>query len=151
MRDARTSGARPSGARTNDAHRQAATPSIASKIKKLNWFQKHILCMHVDIRKGQYDAYCERQLIISRLPPLPSDQPAVDPLSYEQWNASAQTPRVQMEKDYLESVPSAPPRPSYKRAPSYDEEDEESEAESDNPEDESEGDEESDEESETSD
>ena len=57
MRDARTSGARPSGARTSGAHRQAATPSIAPKIKKLNWFQKHILCMNVDIRKSQYDAY----------------------------------------------------------------------------------------------
>ena len=43
MRDARSSG----------AHRQAAVPSFAPQVKKQNWFQKHILCMNIDIRKGQ--------------------------------------------------------------------------------------------------
>ena len=77
MTDARRSGARGgSGARGQ----AAPPPSVAQEIKQLNWFQKNVLYMNVEIRRGQYDAHLEREqlahnqaLIMHRLktPQLP--------------------------------------------------------------------------------
>ena len=94
LRDARKCG------RSRPAAPAFVAPPVA---KKMNWFQKYVLCMNADLRHGQYDAYCERQEILKRLPSLPDDPPVSDPLSYAQWNAGARTPWVQMEKHLLES------------------------------------------------
>ncbi|MEO7173450.1 hypothetical protein, partial [Flavobacterium sp.] len=113
--------------------RQAVPPasSSASHVRKLSWFQRHILCMNIDIRKEQFEAYRERHAIRSRLPSQPNDPPVLAPLSYERWNAKAKTPWVQLEKDLLASDPDAPAASSTSRprtrtaTDSDDEEDEE--------------------------
>ena len=69
--------------RGRGAHgRTAHAPSVAREVKQLNWFQRNILCMNVEIHKEQYQAHLERKqiahnqaLIIHRLrntqkPPL---------------------------------------------------------------------------------
>lgn len=123
-----TPSAPPSGSFMGDARkshtRQATTPSFAPQVKKLNWFQRNVLCMNVDIRREQYDAYRERrhmdntqQLILHHVSGSTAAPPAeVAPLSYEQWNAGSQTPWVQMEKHLLETAPSARAFPTYTRA-----------------------------------
>ena len=116
--------------------RQAVPPasSSASHVRKLSWFQRHILCMNIDIRKEQFEAYRERHAIRSRLPAQPDDPPVLAPLSYERWNSKAKTPWVQLEKDLLASDPNAPAAPSSSRprtraaSDSDDEEDEEIDA-----------------------
>ena len=84
MRDARSSG--------SQRFAPAAAPVFKPKSRPLNWFQRHVLCMNVDIRHGQYEAYCERQNILKRFPTLPNDPLVSDPLSYEKWNEQSHTP-----------------------------------------------------------
>ena len=93
-----------------------AAPSIAPEIKKLNWFQRKILCMGVDIRKEQYTAYRDRhdmaydqKLILHHVSGSKSARPkAKAPLSYSKWNRS-QVPWVDVEK-VLYSDPAAATR-----------------------------------------
>ena len=59
------------------------------------------------IPHGQYEAYCERQNILKRLPTLPNDPPVTDPLSYASWNEQSHTPWVEMESYLLSSAPPA--------------------------------------------
>ena len=90
--------------------RQAAPPttSTASHVRKLSWFQRHILCMNIDIRKEQFEAYRERHAIRSRLPVQPNDPPMLAPLSYERWNSKAKAPWTQLEKELLAYDPDVP-------------------------------------------
>jgi hypothetical protein len=87
MADARASGTHASMPRV---------PSIAKEVKQLNWFQRNILCMNVDIRKEQYQAHLERQQLAhnqalmlhhlknSQAPPPKQKTPE----SYKKWTAS---------------------------------------------------------------
>jgi hypothetical protein len=80
-------------------------PAIGKEIKKLNWFQRNVLCMNVDIRKSQYKAHLENQQILhnqaliihrlkrSELPP-PKQK---TPLPYKTWTGSS-VDWVEMEK-----------------------------------------------------
>ena len=68
-------------------------PSIRPQLKKLNWFQRNVLCMGNDIRRGQYDAYCERKDILKRLPRLPDEAAVSNPLSFDAWTAKEQLDR----------------------------------------------------------
>jgi hypothetical protein len=93
MADARGSGAMPRGA------------SIGKEIKKLNWFQRNVLCMNVEIRKSQYRAHLERReiahnqaLIIHRLKQSELPPPKKKtPLPYKSWTGSS-VDWVEMEK-----------------------------------------------------
>jgi hypothetical protein len=46
MGDARASG-------TALGH-SAVAPLIQKEVKKLNWFQRHVLCMNIEIHKGNF-------------------------------------------------------------------------------------------------
>jgi hypothetical protein len=134
MADARASGAHASIPRV---------PSIAKEIKQLNWFQRNILCMNVDIRKSQYQAHLERQqlahnqdLILHRLRNSIAPPPKMKtPEPYKKWTASP-VDWVEIEKQlYL-----APSGSSAQQEQGDDEEEDseaeyESEAEDDNDED----------------
>jgi hypothetical protein len=37
---------------------------VPKRVKKLSWFQKHVLCMKVEIHRENYDAYYERKAIL---------------------------------------------------------------------------------------
>ena len=110
MADARRSGARgSSGARG----RAAPPPSVAKEIKELNWFQRNILCMNVEIRRGQYDAHLEREqlahnqaLIMHHLktPQLPPPKQKT-PVPYKKWTASPDVDWLEIEK-HLKGAPS---------------------------------------------
>ena len=93
-----------------DARRAAAAhtrvPSIHAKVKQLNWFQRNILCMNVDIRKEQYTAYKDRcqsaynqELILHHISGSPAPAALTAPLSYAQWNHGAMAPWTQFEND----------------------------------------------------
>ena len=91
------------------------TASIAPQIKKLNWFQRNVLCMKVDIHHEQYNAYCRdlqsahtQQLILHQLSGARGSPPkASTPTPYNKWGAS-QYPWVKMEKE-LYNTKKAPP------------------------------------------
>ena len=102
--------------------------SIAPEIKELNWFQRNVLCMKVDIHKAQYTAYHERHdmsrtqhLILhhvsraSGAPPEPTP-----PLAYTKWNTQ-QYPWIEVQRELYR----APAASSSTRAPADDDEDEE--------------------------
>ncbi|KAK1646708.1 hypothetical protein QYE76_064513 [Lolium multiflorum] len=55
MGDARTSGFAPA--------RHADLPAMKKQVKKLSWFQRHILCMNIEIHKENYAASRERSEI----------------------------------------------------------------------------------------
>ena len=109
MRDARYSG----------SHRPTpdAAPVFKPKSRPLNWFQRHVMCMNVDICHAQYEAYCERQNILKRLPTLPND-----PLSYASWNEQSHTPWVEMESYLLVTTPPASTSASRAHVTAYDDE-----------------------------
>ena len=73
-----------------------------------------------DIRRGQYDAYCERKDILKRLPHLDNEVAVSDPLSFEAWTAKDQFPWTQLE-DHLRDTAG----PSFTRAPDVYDSDEE--------------------------
>ena len=125
---AATAPTRPSGsfmrdARSSGSHRSAsaAAPVFKPKSRPLNWFQRHVLCMNVDIRHGQYEAYCERQNILKRLPTLPNDPPVSDPLYYDKWNEQSYTPWGEMESYLLTSAPPGSTSTSHAHVPASDE------------------------------
>ena len=90
--------------------RRAATPSYAPStsghVKKLNWFQRNILCMNIDIRKEQYSAYKDRrqsahnqEMILHHISGSPAPAELTPPLSYAQWNQGSMAPWSQFEND----------------------------------------------------
>lgn len=96
MRDARAGSTRS---------RKPAAPSVAREVKKLNWFQRNVLCMKIDIHKEQYQAYRERrdifhtqQLILHKVSGELGSPPLSTPhIPYNKWNTS-QFNWVEMEK-----------------------------------------------------
>ena len=115
-----------------DARRGATRPSLVPSFalpKNLNWFQRNILCMNADIRRGQYDTYLRQENILKHLPRLADDPLESAPLSYDQWNKGSQFPWTQLESHLLETASAGPSRPSYTRARTY-ESSEEDDAES---------------------
>jgi hypothetical protein len=85
MRDARSSV--PSG--------KFVSKDVPKRVKKLSWFQKHVLCMKVEIHHENYDAYCERKTILDTqreiLHKLSGDQadlsPPAPPITYNKWHS----------------------------------------------------------------
>jgi hypothetical protein len=85
MRDARSSV--PSG--------KFVSKDVPKRVKKLSWFQKHVLCMKVEIHRENYDAYCERKTILDTqheiLHKLSGDQaalsPPAPPIAYNKWHS----------------------------------------------------------------
>ncbi|KAK1618092.1 hypothetical protein QYE76_023609 [Lolium multiflorum] len=88
MGDARSSGFAPA--------RHADLPAMKRQVKKLSWFQHHILCMNIDIHKENYAASRERSeiqhtqaVILHKLSGEqgPPPQPPVHP-GYSGWHSS---------------------------------------------------------------
>ena len=88
-------------------------------MKKLNWFQKNVLCMKVDIHKAQYRAHCERQdiahtqeLILHHVTGGKVCPPKAQPYpDYKQWN-TAQYNWIEIEQQlYGTTVPCFPQPP----------------------------------------
>ena len=134
MADARRSGAR----RSSGAHGEAVPPrSVAKEIKELNWFQKNVLCMNVEIRRGQYDAHLEREqlshnqaLILHRLKTPQQPPPKQkDPVPYKKWTASPDVDWLEIERQ-LKGM-SAPSGSSSQPAHDDDGEDDEEDDEED--------------------
>jgi hypothetical protein len=73
-----------------------ASRLITKEVKKLSWFQKHVLCMNVEIHKENYQGYRERKeimdtqrLILHKLSGDQGDAPVPSaPIEYKQWNNS---------------------------------------------------------------
>jgi hypothetical protein len=67
---------------------------VPKRVKKLSWFQKHVLCMKVEIHHENYDAYCECKTILDTqheiLHKLSGDQAALSPppppIAYNKWH-----------------------------------------------------------------
>ena len=125
-----------------DARRGAPRPSPVPSFdppKKLNWFQRNILCMNADIRRGQYDTYLRQENILKHLPRLPNDPPESAPLSFAQWNEGSQFPWAQLESHLLETASAGPSRPSYTRARNYESSEEDDAESEDNDDDDADG------------
>jgi hypothetical protein len=52
------------GAARSRARGKFVSKDVPQRVKKLSWFQKHVLCMKVEIHRENYDAYCERKVIL---------------------------------------------------------------------------------------
>ena len=116
MRDARASGA---DFDSMMAPKKTRAPSTIREVKKLNWFQKNVLCMKIDIHKAQFRAHCERQdiahnqqLILHHVtggkgrPPKAQSYP-----DYKHWN-TAQYNWIEIEQQlYGTTVPCFPQPP----------------------------------------
>ena len=87
MRDARVSGGRSMA---------APTPTLGQQVKKLNWYQKYILCMNDEIHRENYQGYRERReifhqnatilhIVTKAEGPPPQQTP---PIPYRSWNSS---------------------------------------------------------------
>ena len=139
----------PGGSFMGDARRAAATsthvPTTHGHVKKLNWFQRNILCMNVDIRKEQYTAYKDRRqleykqdLILHHASGSPAPAALSDPLTFAQWNQGSLAPWTQIDHDLGGN--------SYTTGHDYDdkEEDEDEEAEYEDDEEDDEDDEDDD-------
>jgi hypothetical protein len=69
---------------------------MTHEVKKLSWFQKHVLCMNVEIHKENYQGYRERKEILDTqreiLHKLSGEQGAApvpsEPIPYRDWNTS---------------------------------------------------------------
>jgi hypothetical protein len=69
------------------SHSQSAATRAASReFKQLNWFQKNILCMNVEIHRENYQAYVERKAIMD------TQQQILHHISCSQSAAPAATP-----------------------------------------------------------
>jgi hypothetical protein len=87
MRDARSSA--PSG--------KFVSKDVPKRVKRLSWFQKHVLCMKVEIHHENYDAYCERKTILDTqreiLHKLSGEQaalsPPTPPIAYNKWHSES--------------------------------------------------------------
>ena len=93
-----------------DARRAAAAPTHVpathAHVKKLNWFQRNILCMNVDIRKEQYNAYKDRRqlyykqdLILHHASGSPAPAALSEPLTFAQWNQGSLAPWTLIDQD----------------------------------------------------
>jgi hypothetical protein len=68
---------------------------VPKRVKRLSWFQKHVLCMKVEIHRENYDAYCERKTILDTqreiLHKLSGEQAALSPpsppIAYNKWHS----------------------------------------------------------------
>ena len=75
-------------------------------MKKLNWFQRNVLCMNIDIRKEQYTTFKDRrqlahdqQLILHHASGSAAPADLTAPLSYAQWNQGSMALWSQIESD----------------------------------------------------
>jgi hypothetical protein len=76
--------------------RTESRSSAAKEVKKLNWFQRIMMCMNIDIYKEQYAAYTERRTILHNQelllsqsrgePDCPPTPPC--PTPYHRWNTA---------------------------------------------------------------
>jgi hypothetical protein len=104
----------PRASRASQAREASANDA---NVRKLNWFQRNVLCMNVAIHKENYEAYKERKtildnqaLILHRLSNTGGDDPAPSaPIAYPQWQSSVYDWR-EMER-CLQGSSSAPPPP----------------------------------------
>jgi hypothetical protein len=86
MRDARSS-----------APGKFVSKDVPKRVKKLSWFQKHVLCMKVEIYRENYDAYYERKAILDNqreiLHNLSGEQAALSPptlpIPYSKWHTDS--------------------------------------------------------------
>jgi TATA-binding protein-associated factor Taf7 len=70
---------------------------VPKRVKKLSWFQKHVLCMKVEIHRENYQAYRERKDILDNqreiLHKLSGQQAALSPptlaISYNKWHTDS--------------------------------------------------------------
>jgi hypothetical protein len=70
---------------------------VPKRVKKLSWFQKHIFCMKVEIHRENYQAYCERKVILDTqreiLHKLSGQQAALSPpppaIAYNKWHTDS--------------------------------------------------------------
>jgi hypothetical protein len=129
MGDARSSGFAPA--------RHADLPAMKKQVKKLSWFQRHILCMNIEIHKENYAASRERSeiqhtqaVILHKLSGEqgPPPQPPVHP-GYSGWHSS-QVPWNDLEDciqraNYTRSSPPAPDTEDEEEEEEYQSEDEE--------------------------
>ena len=81
--------------------------------------------MGSDIRRGQYDPYCECKDILKRLPRLLDEPPVTDLLPFNQWTTDSQCPWTQLETHLLETASAGP---LYTRAPAYNDDEDDSDA-----------------------
>jgi hypothetical protein len=106
MADARSS------ASTHD--QRAAASAMSREVRKLSWFERNVLCMKVEIHRGNYQAYVERktiqdtqQLILHHLSGAQTADPTrTAATSYEAWNTDRYN-WVDMQK-HLFATPDAP-------------------------------------------
>ena len=129
MGDARTSGFAPA--------RHADLPAMKKQVRKLSWFQRHILCMNIEIHKENYAASRERSeiqhtqaVILHKLSGEqgPPPQPPVHP-GYSGWHSS-QVPWNDLEDciqraNYTRRSPDAPDTEEEEEEEVYQSEDEE--------------------------
>ena len=102
MGDARSSAQAPG--------RSVATPLIQREVKKLNWFQRNVLCMNIEIHKENFQASRQRTdiqhtqaVILHKLSGEqgPPPQPPVHP-AYSGWHSS-QVPWSNIEQSLMRS------------------------------------------------
>jgi hypothetical protein len=71
------------GAARSSASGKFASTDVPKRVKKLSLFQKHVLCIKVEIHRENYDAYCERKAILDTqreiLHKLSGDQATLSP------------------------------------------------------------------------
>ncbi|KAK1649240.1 hypothetical protein QYE76_067045 [Lolium multiflorum] len=129
MRDARSSGFAPA--------RHVDLPAMKKQVKKLSWFQRHILCMNIEIHKENYAANQERseiqhtqEVILHKLSGEqgPPPQPPVHP-GYSGWHSS-QVPWNDLEDciqraNYTRNSPPAPDTEDEEEEQEYQTKDEE--------------------------
>ena len=99
---------------------QNLKPTLAKEVKQLNWFQKYLLCMNVDIRKEQHRAHNERldilhnqEVLIHHVtrqrgnPPVKKRAP-----SYQEWNNNSEIDWIEIEKQLKGSLAEGPSQPA---------------------------------------
>ena len=99
---------------------QNLKPTLAKEVKQLNWFQKYLLCMNVDIRKEQHRAHNERLDILHNQdvlihhvtkhrgnPPVRKRAP-----SYQEWNNNSEIDWIEIEKQLKGSSAEGPSQPA---------------------------------------
>jgi hypothetical protein len=102
---------------------------VETQVRKLNWFQRNVLCMNVAIHKENYQAYKERKsildnqaVILHKLNNSEGDAPEPSaPVDYTVWESSAYN---WFDVDRcLQSSSSAPPPPPADDDDEYDDDD----------------------------
>jgi hypothetical protein len=85
------------GAARSSASGKFMSKDVPKRVKQLNWFQKHVLCMKVEIHRDNYDAYHERKAIVDTqreiLHKLSGEQaalsPPTPPIAYNKWHTDS--------------------------------------------------------------